>query len=47
MLYLILVPSNCGLRCALKSKYDSSKSSTYVQDGSNFHIQYEKKMICL
>lgn len=35
------VPSKqCGWRCALKDKYDSSKSSTYVADGRTFSIQY-------
>ena len=34
------VPSGCGLSCIFKNKYDSSKSSTYVSNGTVFNIQY-------
>merc|ERR550539_946149 len=34
------VPANCGLACIRKHKYDHSKSSTYVANGTEFKIMY-------
>lgn len=34
------VPSSGCSKCALKSKYDSSKSSTYQKNGTEFRIEY-------
>jgi len=34
------VPANCGLACIRKNKYDHSKSSTYVANGTEFKIMY-------
>lgn len=34
------VPGKCGFRCISKSKFDASKSSSYVENGTAFDIQY-------
>jgi len=31
---------SCGLNCGLHPEYDSSKSSTYIKNGSSFEIDY-------
>lgn len=37
---LWVASKNCDRSCGLHSKYDSSKSSTYVQNGTSFDIMY-------
>jgi len=34
------IPGKCGFRCITKSKFDASKSSSYVENGTSFDIQY-------
>lgn len=42
------VPSKkCGLGCLLKTKYDSSKSSTYKPNGTDFELQYAQVKVAI